>query len=386
MTLKDISLNNLKRRKGKVLFLVLGLTIGVTTVIALLSIARLMEKDVARKLDEFGANILILPRSEDLSFSYGGMTIGGVAIEAGTLRDSDIPKIWQIKEKESLLAVSPKLAGVVDIDGAKILLMGVDFREEGRLKRWWKVRGELPKHQEEVLLGNELAIRLFKSPRDTLTIRGKRMKVSGILEETGSQDDYLLFGDLGLIQEVLNQPGALSLIEVSALCNTCPVEEIVNQISKQLPHAKVTAIKQTLQAKLETLEHFKRFSIGISFLVLLIGALIVFTNMMASVHERKREIGIFRAIGFRKSHIMRIIFFEALTVGVISGALGYLTGLGLSHFIAPMALGLKEVQWGFDPTLLIGAISLSGIIGVLSSLYPALHASQMDPTEALRAL
>jgi len=386
MKLKDISINNLRRRKGKVFFLILGLTIGITTVISLVSISRLMNEDIANKLDEFGANILILPRSDDLSLSYGGMNIGGVAIDARTLNDSDVPKIRQIEVQENINAVSPKFAGVAEIEGKKIPLMGVHFQEEGRIKKWWKVHGTIPANREEVLLGNEVAVRLFKSANDHLMIGGKKVRISGILEETGSQDDFLIYADLGFVQEVLNKPKAVSLIEVSAYCNTCPIEEIVDQISKKLPHAKVTAIKQTLQTKMEALDHFKKFSIGISAIVLLIGALIVFTNTMASVNERKREIGIFRAIGFRKSHIMRIIFLEALIVGLIAGATGYLLGIGISHFIGPMVLGMKSVRWVIDPSLAIGAIFLSVLIGVLSSIYPALHASKMDPTEALRAL
>lgn len=386
MRLKDISINNLKRRKGKVFFLILGLTIGITTVVSLISISRLMNEDIANKLDEYGANILILPRSDDLSLSYGGMNIGGVAMDARTLNDSDVPKIREIEVRENISAVSPKFVGVVEIEGKKIPLMGVYFQEEGRLKKWWKVHGAVPGSREEVLLGNEVAVRLFKSTNDHLTIKGKRVRISGILEETGSQDDFLIYADLGFVQEALNKPKAVSLIEVSAYCNTCPIEEIVNQISKKLPHAKVTAIKQTLQTKMEALDHFKKFSIGISIIVLLIGALIVFTNMMASVNERKREIGIFRAIGFRKSHIMRIIFLEALIVGLIAGVAGYLLGLGISHFIGPMVLGMKSVRWVIDPSLAIGAVFLSALIGVLSSVYPALHASKMDPTEALRAL
>ncbi|MDP2973044.1 MAG: ABC transporter permease [Deltaproteobacteria bacterium] len=386
MKLKDISINNLRRRKGKVFFLILGLTIGITTVISLISISRLMNEDIANKLDEYGANILVLPRSDDLTLSYGGMTIGGVALDARTLNDSDVPQIREIEVRENISAVSPKFVGVVEIEGKKIPLMGVYFQEEGRLKKWWKVHGTIPKSKEEVLLGNEVAVRLFKSANDHLTINGKRVRISGILEETGSQDDFLIYADLSFVQEALNKPKAVSLIEVSAYCNTCPIEEIVNQISKKLPHAKVTAIKQTLQTKMEALDHFKKFSIGISIIVLLIGALIVFTNMMASVNERKREIGIFRAIGFRKSHIMRIIFLEALIVGFIAGITGYLLGFGISHFIGPMVLGMKNVRWAIDPVLAIGAISLSALVGVLSSIYPALHASKMDPTEALRAL
>jgi len=386
MRLKDISINNLRRRKGKVFSLILGLTIGITTVVTLISITRMMNEDIANKLDEFGANILILPRSDDLSLSYGGMSVGGVSVDAQTLMDSDVPKISQIEAKENLSTVSPKLIGVMEIEGKKIPLMGVQFSEEIRLKKWWKVHGSEPKSRDEALLGNEVAVRLFKSTGDTLPINGKPVRISGILDETGSQDDFAIFADLTFVQEVMKKPGSLSLIEVSAYCNTCPIEEIVRQISKQLPHAKVTAIKQTLQTKMEALDHFKKFSVGISIIVLLIGSLIVFTNMMASVNERKREIGIFRAIGFRKSHVVRIIFLEALIVGLIAGIIGYAWGLGVSQVIGPMITGMKGGKIFIDPLLAIGAIFLSSLIGILSSAYPAIHASKMDPTTALRAL
>ncbi|MEW6376068.1 MAG: ABC transporter permease [Thermodesulfobacteriota bacterium] len=386
MRLKDISINNLRRRKGKVFFLILGLTIGITTVVTLISITRMMNEDIANKLDEFGANILIIPRSDDLSLSYGGMNIGGVSVDPQTLKDSDVPKIRQIEVRENISNVSPKLIGVVEIEGKKVPLMGVQFSEEIRLKKWWKIHGTGPKGRDEVLLGNEVAVRLFKSTGDALRINGTSVRISGVLDETGSQDDFLIFGDLTFVQEAMKKPGALSLIEVSAFCNTCPIEEIVSQISKQLPHAKVTAIKQTLQTKMEALDHFKKFSVGISIIVLLIGGLIVFTNMMASVNERKREIGIFRAIGFRKSHVIRIIFLEALIVGLIAGIVGYTLGLGISHFIGPMITGMNGAKVTIDPFLAIGAILLSVLIGVASSAYPAIHASKMDPTTALRAL
>ena len=108
--------------------------------------------------------------------------------------------------------------------------------------------------------------------------------------------------------------------------------------------------------------------------------------MMASVNERKREIGIFRAIGFRKSHVVRIIFLEALIVGLIAGVVGYLLGLGISQIIGPIITGVKGGKMVIDPLLIFGAIFLSGLIGILSSAYPALHASKMDPTVALRSL
>jgi putative ABC transport system permease protein len=386
MRLKDISINNLRRRKGKVIFLILGLTIGITTVVTLISITRMMNEDISRKLDEFGANILIIPRSDDLSLSYGGLSIGGVSMDAQTLKDSDIPKIRQIEVRENISTVSPKLIGVIEIEGKKVPFMGINFEEEARLKKWWKIHGALPKSREEALLGSEAAVKLFKTTGDALSINGNTVRISGILDETGSQDDFLIFGDLTFVQETMRKEGALSLIEISAFCNSCPIEEIVRQISKELPHAKVTAIKQTLQTKMEALDHFKKFSMGISVIVLLIGSLIVFTNMMASVNERKREIGIFRAIGFRKSHVVRIIFLESLIVGVMAGIIGYGLGLGISMVVGPVITGVKGGTITIDPLLAIGAVFLSAFIGILSSAYPAIHASKMDPTVALRSL
>ena len=385
MRLRDISINNLRRRKSKVIFLVFGLAIGITTVVSLISITRMMNDDISNKLDAFGANILIIPRSEDLALSYGGMSLGGVSIDVQSLRESDLPKIREIEVRDNVNTVSPKLIGVVEIEGKRVPLMGVLFEDELRLKKWWKIHGARPKAQDEVLLGNETAVQLFKSAGDTLSINRRAVKVAGVLDETGSQDDFLIFADLKFVQDVMKKPGSLSLIDVSAFCNTCPIEEIVRQISKALPHAKVTAVKQTLETKMEALDHFKKFSIGISVIVLLIGGLIVFTNMMASVNERKREIGIFRAIGFRRSHVVRIIFLEALIVGVISGTLGFFLGNAVTRVVGPVITGAKG---GFtvDPVLGIGAVLLSAIIGILSSAYPALHASKMDPTVALRSL
>jgi putative ABC transport system permease protein len=386
MRLKDISVNNLRRRKGKVLFLIVGLTLGITTVVTLISITRMMSEDISKKLDEFGANIVIVPRSDDLAFSYGGISIGEVAVDRQVLRDSDVPKIRQIEVRDNINIVSPKLIGLVEIEGKKVPLMGVHFEDELKLKKWWKIHGTQPKAREEVLIGNEVAVRFFKSAGDTLPLSGRSIKIAGVLDETGSQDDFLIFSDLSLVQEVLKKPEALSLIEVSAFCLTCPIDDIVGQISKVLPHAKVTAIKQTIQTRVEALEHFKKFSVGISIIVLLIGGLIVFTNMMASVNERKREIGIFRAIGFRKSHVIRIIFLEALIIGVIAGMVGYLLGLVATQVIGPLITGVPSTRWVIDPWLILGVLFLSAALGILSSIYPAIQASKMDPTTALRAL
>jgi putative ABC transport system permease protein len=176
------------------------------------------------------------------------------------------------------------------------------------------------------------------------------------------------------------------MAEVAALCKDCPIEDMVRQISEALPRAKVMAIQQVVRSRMEMLEQFKKFAYGISAVVLLIGSLVVLVTMMGSVRERTDEIGIFRAIGFRRSHIMRIVFLEAGILSLLAGVLGY--GLGL----AAVQLALRASGEGhpvhvpFSPEMALGALALALSLGLLASAYPAALAARMDPNDALRSL
>lgn len=423
MRLHNISLNNLRRRRGKTIFLIIGLLIGVTTVVALVALTGAMEEDIGKKLDELGANILITPKSRDLALNYGGMRLSGVALDVHPLQQADLAKITSIKNKENISIVAPKLIVSTQIDKKDVLLAGIVFKEELRLKKWWKIapkkvpgavvpEKKAPDKEEmgkmvdgagggkgksayglvnslterDLLVGAAAAQHLQLSEGQVVDIQGQAFEVRGILEEMGSQDDALMFADLSRVQKTFRRPGDISLVEVAALCNTCPIEEIVKQLSGVLPGAKVTAVKQAVESRLETVRHFKRFSLGISAVVMFIGSLIVFTTMMASVNERTREIGIFRAIGFRQGHIARIILLEAFVVGFLAGVLGYLAGLGVSRLTLPFFLPGQGISIPWDMRLALGATALSILLGLAASVYPALRAARLDPAESLRAI
>src|SRR5271157_2608454 len=107
--LHDIAVNNLRRRKGKVFFLVTGLLVGVAAIVALTNTIRIMEEDIAHKMDEFGANIVVTPRTEGLSLTYGGLNLGGVSFDTKEISSEDVAKIRQIKNVENIRIVSPKV-------------------------------------------------------------------------------------------------------------------------------------------------------------------------------------------------------------------------------------------------------------------------------------
>ena len=386
MKLHNISINNLRRRKAKMAFLTIGLMVGIATIVTLITLTESMSSDIGRKMDEFGANILITPRSNDLSMSYGGISLGGVSFDQREIRESDLAKITAIRNSRNISAVSPKVLGGVKVAGKDVLLVGVRFDDELRMKQWWKVFGDAPKTDGELLLGSEAANSLHVMTGDSLEIKGEKLKVTGVLDQTGSQDDALIFARLGQAQKLLGKEGRITLVEVAALCSGCPIGDMVVQIAEKLPDAKVSAIQQVVESRLHALDQFRRFSYAIAGVVVFFGSLIVFITMMGSVNERTTEIGVFRAIGFRRSHIMRIILLEAALVSLLAGVIGYLAGMGGAKLALPLMAESRQALLVWDAMVASGSIALSLVVGMLASLYPALHASRMDPTEALRAL
>ncbi|HWC76292.1 MAG TPA: FtsX-like permease family protein [Blastocatellia bacterium] len=409
MRISTIAFANLKRRKGKALFLIVGISIGIGTAVALLSLSGSIREEIGSQLDRFGANILVVPQSNSLSLDYGGIPVSSVAIVVHQLTSDDAVNIRDIEYRDRLSIIAPKILSAVSVESQEVLLAGVDFENELSLKRWWHIVGTKPASEADLLAGYEVARALsliedvpdahppgahsdghhatglhqFRIKRDVLKVAGREHRVSGVLSPTGGPEDRMIFGQLAHVQSLLGRPGQLSLIEVSALCNNCPVEDIVAQISARLPHTKVSAIQQSVRARAETVARLTRFSAAVSIVVLAIGALMIFTTMMGSVIERTREIGVLRAIGFRRTHIMKGLVIEVAAVSAIGGLLGWAAGVLASWAVLPY-FSEEGTQIAFRPELAIAAVAAGLLIGIFSSLYPIVRASRLDPSEAVR--
>ncbi len=386
MKLHNISFGNIKRRKGKMLFLVLGLVIGISTVVTLLAITESMTLNIEERLNQFGANIVVVPKSENLSLNYGGIDVGGVNYKVREFDQKRLSEVKTIKNSKNLAIIAPKVLGPVQVKDKTVLLMGVIFKEELALKTWWqKQGGTYPEKENEVMLGSQAASLLGFKPGDTISMSGRNFKVAAVLKQTGASEDNAIIASLGTSQAILGKQGKISMIEISAFCQGCPIGELTLQIAEKFPDGKVTAMKQAVMSKMQSIEMFKSFSLGVSIIVILIGSLLVLVTMMGSVNERTREIGIFRAIGFRRGHVMQVILLEALLLGIIGGIIGFTLGNLIAYSIIPLVM--KDSAFaGINTNLGIVSVLMAVALSLLASLYPAFKASNMDPSEALRSL
>jgi putative ABC transport system permease protein len=385
MRLRTVAFSNLRRRKSRAAFLVAGLLVGIGTVVALLTLSQALTVQAQNNLETYGANIIVAPRTDGLSLSYGGVTLGDVAVGSQDIRQADLARIATIANRRNIAIIAPELLGAVSVGGRQGLLMGVQPKSEFDLKKWWSLDGRPPRNGHEIVAGSAAAAALKLRTGAVLKVDGRPFTVTGILRPTGSQDDDLLIADLGAAQGVLGKPGKVSMIQIAALCSNCPVEKIVAQVGGVLPGTKVTAMQDKVKNRMHAIDQFRAFSWLVAGVIIAIEALVVFVTMMGSVNERTREIGIFRALGFRRLHVTGLILIEATVASLLAGVLGYLAGMAVSYALLPLLAG-DGVTVTWAPALAAGAIGLAIVIGAVASLYPALRASRMDPTVALRAL
>lgn len=382
MRLDTIAVRSLWRRKGKLISLTTALLLAIGTTVSLYLTTSTTNRVTADAFDELGANILVIPKASAEAASYAGVSVPGPA-QTTYLDNNAVIAINTIKNRQNIAYVAPKIIGQAKVEGYDAMLIGVDFPAEIALKKWWRFTGRKPQGTDEALLGHHLAQRLGKKPGDRLRIGNQEFKVAAILEEQGNEEDEALFLQLLAAQRLLQRENRLSMIEVAAYCTTCPIDQIVAQIREKLPEAKVTALKEVVKARQQVVDRFNRFSLIFSALVVLSSAFLILLIFSSWVRERTAEVGVYRALGYRRRHVLEIILTEALLVGLGGGTGGYFLGVFAARRLAPI-LAQVPLSIPFNPLLGGAAVLLAVGIALLASLYPAARAARLDPVEALR--
>ncbi len=387
MNILTIPLGNIRRKLTKTLLLILVFSLGVMSIIALHQVSLVVGESLEKKLSAYGANIIVSPKTESLSVSYGGFHMGDMLYDVNDLMEqATVNSIKSIEHKDRISVVAPKLVSTVKINDTAVALVGVRWLEELGIKSYWAIDGAIPEDDTQILIGARAATKLSVTNGGSITIDGIQYRVSGVLSETGGDDDSAVFMNLSTLQSILDKPDGVSFVEVAALCAGCPIDEIVGQIRTKLPGADIKALQNIVDQRMESVHFVQKLALSISVVILITAAAMVALSMLSAVNERKKDIGILRSLGYAKHQVFTIFCIEAGAIGVVSGVVGYLAGYAAS-FKALEVLGLaQDFQPVFSGGQLLLAAAIFGCITVVAALYPAWKGAVIEPSEALVSL
>ncbi len=382
MRTENLVLKNLARRKGRTVLNSIGLILAIAVIVATVTISNSMEIKIGEEVEKYGPNIVVTPDTKSITVPYGSVTVG-----SSTFNEAELTSLETIPNAVNIRIVSPKLFGQAVHGESNLLMVGVNADDERLLKVWWDINGEIPElGSDETLLGSEVIRALELSIGSSIDLNDRTFTVTGYLSETGSNDDYTVFVPLATAQDMMGLPGKVSVVDIGALCSDCPVEEISQQIMDAIPGIKATPVKQAVETRMMAVEQAANFSLGLASVVLVAGCIGVMNTMVSSVHQRRREIGVFLSLGADSVFVYRIFLFEAVLLGLVGGVLGAGLGVGASILIGPLMLS-TATSISNVPTFVVPlSLGISVVSCLVASLYPTWRATKIDPVSALKAI
>ena len=372
-----------RRRARRSIAGILFILLGIGIFVAAQTINKALQDKTKEQLIRFGANIMVQPKGEPFD-QYSGTVEGEVL-----LPEDYVEKIQGIEHEEMLVAVSPKLFERFEVEGRSLLVVGIT-PDERKAKPWWMMEkdvvvDEFPR-DKEILLGHHAATRLGEGISQ-IKLGNETFEVSGVLDETGSSDDFNAFVPLATLQGLVQKTGMVNLIEVSTSCIACEemdVYGVTEEINEALPpDTEATAVKQIAEAQMGTLNKIMKFTMIIYIVVLGFCAILLMNYMSGAIRERQREIGMLLAMGMDPRKIQVIFISKILILAGIGGLLGYAVGTGISVLLGPLIADTSVTPIYY---LLPISFAIALGLGIVSSIIPVKRISKLDPVEALREL
>ncbi len=404
-----IALSSLVGNKLRTFLTLLGIVIGVGAVIAVMSIGKGSQAAITSQIESIGTNLLFV--------RPGAATQDGVRQAQGsaaTLTLEDANALGDPAAVPDVVAVSPEITTFGQVRAGS---SNVNTRVTGVSQDYLSVHSysmadgefigapDVTSRTMVVVLGSNIAGTLFpgESPVDqTVYINNRMFRVKGVLTSKGGtalglQDDVVLAPLTTVQARLVNQRttsgrSSIQSITLQAASGTV-IDRAKDQVAAVLRERHrivetddftITTQQDVIATRSQVTNVLTIFLGSIAGISLLVGGIGVMNIMLVSVTERTREIGIRKAIGAKRRHILTQFLTEATTLSLTGGGLGVLSGWGASRLLEKVSLSNQQVKTLISPDVIILAVAVSVAIGLFFGIYPAMRASRLDPIEALR--
>lgn len=361
-----MALQSLWQRSGRTLLTISAIAISVGAIMAMEGMIRGFMVSFS---DVIGKSAEIMIRQSNISdteFSVLDERIG-----------ERLTNYAEIKAVSGII-----FTAVVDSSTGGIFILWGYAPNEFAIQRFKIVEGQALATNHQILLGRMMASTLKRKVGDTVELNGIRFRVVGIYESSAVWEELGGVATLRDAQVFTGRPRKVGMYAIR-LHDPDQAPELVERINREYPEAYATLAGEFVE-QMPDMKSVDGILGGISALSILIGGVGVLNTMLMAVFERTREIGVLRALGWRRRSILGLILQESLLLGVLGGALGILVAFGMIALAQQEKSigGFYQPLWQID--IFVRALSIALILGILGGLYPALRATRLQPIEALR--
>lgn len=371
MYLKMIT-SSLIRRRSRMLVALLAIAIGSTVLSGLLTIYYDIPRQMGTVFRSYGANLIFLPAESE-----------------SKITQEQIGAIKQVIDPEKLVGFAPYIYQSAKVNEQPYMIAATDLASAKSNSPYWLIRGDWPHNKKEVLIGHEISRNIELSVGDTFIVNTPKPNgdvtvnecaVSGIVT-TGGVEEEFIFMSLEDIKGIIGYDDQFDVIECSIDGNQEYLKSIADTVSKQVNGITPRLVKRVTESQDVVLNKLQALVWIVTIIVLFLTMICVTTTMMAVVAERRKEIGLKKALGASNSSVVKDFMGEAVMLGLIGGILGVVLGYVFADNVS-ISVFAREVS--FPVQLAPFTVIASIIITIVSCLFPVRATVDIDPALVLR--
>lgn len=428
---------SLSRHPGRRALAAVAVALGTSVVVALVAVASEVGDRMTRELRAGGANIVLLPAGRASAAALPGGTIS-VPLPGPLLREQDVSGILTTFWSNNVVAASPVLetgarGSRTDGSSTDVLLVGTHFEGELQSPRsagpcpmgleaiapYARFTGRFPAERagadsSEALIGVSLARRLrvetgvieLRVPKRDGSVSRLRLSAVGTIS-TGGEEDDRLYAPLALVQQSSGQSGLVSRVLVSALlapedrlytratvhpeslsaqeteifsCRAYPFP-VARDLAEAVPGAEGRPLLKTADAEGHIVEGMRWITLFVAGAVIVAAILAVFAAVATSIVERRREVGLVKALGASPGQVLAPFLGETALTGLVGGGAGFALGAGLARFTGETVFGIPAAV---SPVLLVPALVVAVGLAMFGAVLPLRFVLRVDAASVLK--
>jgi putative ABC transport system permease protein len=370
--------SSLVRRRSRILVALLAVAIGATVFLGMGAIYYDIPRQMGREFRSYGANLILVPSG------------GGDMLDL-----ADAAAAEALLPADKVIGISPFRYETVYYNLHGLTAVGTDFPAVRKTSPYWRIQGEWPRNDGEILIGVDVAeqARLYLGSFMTLEVvppRGRRIKkeftVIGLVRSGGAEDGCVLMSMRAMegLFDGNAVPGGMGKANVVEISLAAPGEELLRlarSMHEHVPAVTPRLVKRIADSETTVLARLQVLVYLVTAIVLFLTMICVGTTMMTVVMERRKEIGLKKAIGATNGAIIAEFMGEGITLALIGG----LAGIGFGYFFA-QAVSLSVFGRGVELPFFMVVLTLSAslLVTILASLIPVTRAADVEPAIVLR--